>query len=150
SLADAQRRVQITITPAPSPRIMVSVDFLDGKGPQPVINIPAPPNPPSTYKFGWSGSTGGSTDFHLIRNVIVKTVVPLANLTLVKQVDKTKPIDDPLGRGSVIPYQFVVTNSGLESLNGLTISDALITNVTCPATKIDPAPLPTSTVICTG
>jgi uncharacterized repeat protein (TIGR01451 family) len=148
TLANARRRVDITITPAPSPRIMVSVDF--GTGPQPVIDIPAPPNPPSTYKFGWSGSTGGSTDVHLLRNVIVKTVVPLANLSLVKQIDKTKPIDNPLHLGSVIPYQFVVTNSGLETLNGLTISDPLITNVTCPATTIDPAPQPTSTVICTG
>ena len=150
TLANARRSVELTISPAPSPRITVTVDFMDGHGPQPVIDIPAPSNPPATYKFGWSGSTGASTDVHLIRNVVVKTVVPLDNLDLVKQVDRTKPIDNPLHLGSVIPYQFVVTNSGLETLTGLTISDPLITNVTCPTTTIDPAPLPTSTVVCTG
>ncbi len=150
SLANAQRRVQLTITPAPSPRVIVSIDFLDGNGPQQVINIPAPPNPPSTYKFGWSGSTGASTDVHLIRNVVVKTVVPLQQLNLVKQIDKSKPLPNPLVLGSVVPYQFVVTNSGLETLTGLKINDPLVTNATCPATTIDPVPLPTSTVVCTG
>ena len=38
------------------------------------LNIPAPPNAPTTYKFGFSASTGGSNDVHLIRNVQVQTV----------------------------------------------------------------------------
>ena len=67
-----------------------------------------------------------------------------------KQVDKSKPLPNPLVLGSVVPYQFVVTNSGLETLTGLTINDPLVTNATCAATTIDPAPLPTSTVVCTG
>ena len=32
------------------------------------LDVPAPPNTPSTYKFGFSASTGGSNDVHLLRD----------------------------------------------------------------------------------
>ncbi len=150
TLAAGRRTISLTITPAPTPRVMVSIDFYDGRGSVQFLNIPAPPNPPATYKFGWSGSTGGSTDIHLIRNVVVKTVNPLNQLNLVKQIDRTNPLPDPIVVGSVIPYQFTVTNSGLETLTGLTVTDPLVGSLTCPTDRIDPAPAPTSTVVCRG
>ncbi len=118
SLATAKRTVHLTITPGLAPLITVQIDFADGKGFQTVVNaLPAPPNTPSTYKFGFSGSTGGSTDVHLLRNVVVGTVNPLDALNLVKQVDRTTPLPPVLTVGSSIPYQFVVTNAGLETVH---------------------------------
>jgi uncharacterized repeat protein (TIGR01451 family) len=149
TLATARRRVSVTVTPGPAPRVTVTIDFFDGNGPRQVLDIPAPPNPPATYKFGWTASTGGSTDVHLIQNAVVRTVNPLAQLTLDKQVDVTK-LPNPLVLGSVIPYQFVVTNSGLETLTNLAVSDPRVPGVVCPRTTIDPAPADTSTVVCTG
>ncbi len=149
TLAVSRRRISVTVTPGPAPRVAVSIDFFDGNGPRQVLDIPAPPNPPATYKFGWTGSTGSSTDVHLLRNVVVRTVNPLAQLTLDKQVDVTT-LPNPLVLGSVIPYQFVVTNSGLETLTNLTVTDPRVPGVVCPRTSIDPAPADTSTVVCTG
>src|SRR5262249_2331136 len=60
TLAAGRRSIALTVSPAPSPRVTVSIDFFDGRGPRTVLDIPAPPNPPATYKFGWSGSTGGA------------------------------------------------------------------------------------------
>jgi hypothetical protein len=148
--AQARRSVQLTVSPAPSPRVTVSIDFHDGRGPLTVLDIPAPPNPPATYKLGWSGSTGGSTDVHLIRNVVVKTVVPLNQLNLVKQIEQTNPLPNPIVVGSVIPYEFTLTNTGLETLTGLAVVDPQIAGLTCPTDRIDPAPAPTSTVVCRG
>ena len=150
TLALGRRSIQLMVSPSPSPRVTVSIDFFDGRGPRTVLDIPAPPNPPATYKFGWSGSTGGSTDIHLIRNVVVKTVVPLNQLNLVKQIQQTNPLPNPIVVGSVIPYQFTLTNTGLQTLTGLTVTDPQVTSITCPTTRIDPAPAPTSTVVCTG
>ena len=150
TLATSARRAQVTITPAPTPRVIVTVDFNNGAGPQTVLDVAAPANPPVTYKFGWAGSTGGSDDVHLLRNVVVKTVTPLTRLDLVKQINRTQPLPDPLVVGSVVPYQFILTNSGLEVLTALQVQDSLVPNVTCPATQIAPAPAPGSTVVCTG
>ena len=150
TLAASLRRIAITISPAPTPRATVEIDFDDGTGPHLVLNVPAPPDPPATYKFGWAGSTGGRNDIHLVRNVIVQTVNPLGQLGLVKQVDRTNPLPPILMLGDVVPYQFVVTNSGSETLTVLGIDDPQITNATCPTTVIPPVPQIGSTVVCTG
>ena len=111
SIADAKRRVRITVSPVPMSRVKVEVDFT-GTGMQfeTLFDVIAPPNAPSTYKFGWAGSTGANIDVHLIQNVTVETVNPLDVLTLVKQVDRSVPLPDPIVVGTVIPYEFVVTN----------------------------------------
>src|SRR5262249_4376242 len=150
TLAAGRRRLALTVSPAPSPRVTVSIDFFDGRGPRTVLDVPAPPNPPATYKFGWSGSTGGQNDIHLIRDVVVKTVVALNQRNLVKQIDRTNPLPNPIVVGSVIPYQFILTNTGLQTLTGLTVTDPMVTGLTCPTNRIDPAPAPTSTVVCRG
>ncbi len=149
ALNNAKRIVHLTISPGASPLINVQIDF--GSGFQNVIqNLPAPPGTPSTYKFGFSGSTGGSTDVHLLRNALVGTVLPLASLNLVKQVSRATQLPPVLTVGSTIPYQFVVTNAGAETLTGLAITDPSATGITCPATTLPPAPNPASTVVCTG
>ena len=101
---------------------------------------PAPPNPPSTYKFGFSGSTGGSTDVHLLRNVVVGTVFPLGALNLVKQVDRTNPLPAVLGSGRhpvpVRRHQRRYEDAD-EPRRSTTPS---ATNIICPAVPIPPAP----------
>ena len=149
----AQRRVRITVQPTTgsvAPRIIVEMDFHDGEGLQTVLDLPAPPNLPATYKFGWTGSTGGANDVHLLRNVVVSTVAPLNQLDLVKQLDRTTALPDPLVAGSVVPYQFLVTNGGLETLTALQVQDATLGTVACPITTLLPAPGLGSSVVCTG
>ena len=59
-----------------------------------------------------------------VRGVEVGTVVPLDALQLVKQVDRTAtPLPAVITAGTTIPYQFTVTNAGLETCQNLTIVD---------------------------
>ncbi len=149
--AQAKRTVNVQVTPEPNPRIIVQIDFNDGNGWQEVLNQPAPANPPSTYKFGFSSATGGSTDIHLIRNVQVRTINDLDVLQIVKQVDRSgAPLPAVITAGTTIPYQYVVTNGGLEPLSALSVTDDRITGVTCDATTLPPQPDPAGTTVCRG
>jgi uncharacterized repeat protein (TIGR01451 family) len=146
-LEPSRRRIHVVLTPAPNPLLSVSVDFNDGMGPHEVIsNVPAPPNVPETYKFGFAGSTGDFTDAHLIRNVVVATETPLPRLDLVKQVRQDPPLPGDLTEGDEIPYEFVVTNSGDTTINNIAVDDPKVRPVTCPVTSL----APTETVTCTA
>ncbi|GLW69536.1 hypothetical protein Kpho02_18350 [Kitasatospora phosalacinea] len=149
--AAAKRTVNVQITPAPAPRVIVEVDFEDGTGWHRVLDEPAPAGLPSTYKFGFSASTGGSTDVHLIRNVNAASILPLGDLDLVKQVDRSgPPLPAVITAGTVVPYQYVVTNAGAVEVGSLSVVDDRLAPVDCPATTLPPAPEPGSTVVCTG
>ena len=87
---------------------------------------------------------------HLLGNVVVSTVAPLQQLDLVKYLDRTNDLPDPLVAGSVVPYQFLVTNGGLETLTALEVQDATLGPVACPITTLRPAPGLGSSVVCTG
>lgn len=75
-LEPARRTVRIQITPAPSPRVFIDLDFHDGRGFQRVLDFDAPEPVPATYRFGFGASTGLFTDVHLLRNVSVSTLEP--------------------------------------------------------------------------
>ena len=151
---DVKRTVNVQVTPSGTPggsRVLVDIDFTDGKGFQRVLDVPAPANVPSTYKFGFAGSTGGSTDVHLLRNIVVQSIAPLDKLQLVKQVDRTgTALPADITAGTSIPYQFVVTNAGQETVTNLTVTDPLVATITCPVTTLPPQPAPGGTVVCTG
>ncbi|MEV7217539.1 hypothetical protein AB0O31_31150 [Kitasatospora cineracea] len=149
--AVAERTVNVQITPAPDPRVIVQIDFQDGTGWHRVLDRPAPAGLPSTYKFGFSASTGGSTDVHLIRNVTASSILPLGALDLVKQVDRTgPPLPAVITAGTVVPYQYVVTNAGAVEVSSLDVRDDRLAPVSCPVTTLPPAPATGSTVVCTG
>ncbi|WP_122818849.1 DUF7507 domain-containing protein [Nocardioides pantholopis] len=155
TLAGSWRQVNVTVTPAPDPRVIVQVRYNPSNPNDPWItelDVPAPPDLPSTYKFGLSGSTGGVTDVHLIRNAVVRSVNPLAELQLEKQVDRSAgTLPAVITAGTVIPYQYTVTNAGTETLSTLAIADDTITGpITCDATTLTPAPAPGSTTVCRG
>ena len=147
--------MRITVEPdggLRAPRVIVEIDF-GGTGTdfQEVLNVPAPGDLPVTYKFGWAGSTGSLNDVHLLRNVVVSTVVPLNQLNLVKELD-LDALPDPLIVGSVVRYQFLVTNGGggLAPLTNLQVEDPTLGTVDCPTDPLPPAPAAGSSVVCTG
>ncbi|MHA6757501.1 DUF7507 domain-containing protein [Streptacidiphilus sp. PAMC 29251] len=147
----AKRRVNVEITPTRTPEVIVRIDFEDGKGWQQVLDEPAPAGLPASYKFGFSASTGGSTDVHLIGGVTADTVLPLARLSLVKQVDRTgAALPAQITAGTVIPYQYVVTNAGLVGVDDLTVADDRLSGISCPSGSVPPSPAVGSTVTCTG
>ncbi|MFF2628589.1 LPXTG cell wall anchor domain-containing protein [Kitasatospora griseola] len=122
------------MTPAPSPVLTVGVDFNDGAGERQVLTTPAPQPVPSTYKFGFAGSTGSFTDVHLIRNVVIGTSVALPSLNLVKQAHRPLPAN--LTVGTPVDYDFVVTNSGNVPIDNLTVNDPKIGGISCPVTTL--------------
>ncbi|MFF2662900.1 hypothetical protein ACFVUH_36800, partial [Kitasatospora sp. NPDC058032] len=143
-LEPSRRRVNVHLTPAPSPVLTVSVDFNDGTGPHQVLSTPAPTPVPSTYKFGFAGSTGAFTDVHLIRNVTVSTDQPLPALNLVKQV--REPLPGLITVGTPVPYDFVVTNAGTVPIDNLGVNDPKVGPVSCPVSTLAPH----TTVTCTA
>jgi uncharacterized repeat protein (TIGR01451 family) len=82
--AAAQRRVKIQISPANV--LQALVDFQDGKGFVAVIppidlnHNPGQPAFPTSFKFGFAASTGASTDYHEIQNLVVETNPPDLNI----------------------------------------------------------------------
>ena len=153
---DQARTVNIQVTPANSPggsRVIVQVQYTPGGPWVQELDVAAPSGLPGTYKFGFSASTGGSTNVHLIRNVVVKTIDELNGLQLVKQVDRTGGALPPdITAGMQIPYQYTVTNTGLGTLHDVTVDDPQLDppGATCPAGDLPPAPDPAATVTCTG
>ncbi|MEU8541540.1 hypothetical protein AB0C52_16400 [Streptomyces sp. NPDC048717] len=143
-LEPSRRRVHVHLTPAPAPVLTIDVDFNDGTGFHQVLQTPAPLPVPSTFKFGFAGSTGLWTDVHLIRNVVVTTDQPLPELNLVKQVHEPRPGE--LTPGTPVDYDFVVTNSGNTPINDLGVVDPKVGTITCPVTVLQPG----DTVTCTG
>ncbi|MER7704047.1 hypothetical protein ABTX81_14225 [Kitasatospora sp. NPDC097605] len=143
-LEPSRRRVNVHLTPAPSPVLTVSVDFNDGTGAHQVLSTPAPQPVPSTYKFGFAGSTGAFTDVHLIRNVVVSTDQPLPALNLVKQVHQ--PLPGLITVGTPVQYDFVVTNSGNVAIDNLGVNDPKVGPVSCPVLALNPG----QTVTCTA
>jgi fimbrial isopeptide formation D2 family protein len=113
---------------------------------------------PSTVKFGFASSTGGGHEAHLIRTVAVKSVNPLNALSLVKTVNHDSSIGgtakNVFAAGETVPYSFLVTNTGQETLKNISVSDAKINGqpsnnkVTCtePAGGLQPA----DSMTCTG
>ena len=107
---------------------------------------------PTTIKFGFSASTGGNHQVHLVRNLTAYSVTPVSAISVTKQVDKDRvPAWTPeytFKSGDMVPYKFTVTNGGKEQLNNVVVSDPLIANVQCPSTlnPLDPG----ESVTCTG
>ncbi|MFD8483924.1 hypothetical protein [Kitasatospora sp. NPDC059673] len=143
-LEPSRRRVHVQLTPAPSPVLSIGVDFNDGTGEHQVLSTPAPQPVPSTYKFGFAGSTGLFTDVHLIRNVVINTSVALPELNLVKQAHRPLPAD--LTVGTPVQYDFVVTNSGNVPVANLAVDDPKVGPITCPVSTLQVG----ETVTCTA
>ncbi|WP_061299520.1 DUF7507 domain-containing protein [Herbidospora cretacea] len=146
----ALRRVRITLSSAEL--LHVDIDFNDGNGYQRVLDKQLDEPAPPTVKFGFSASTGGLIDTHLIRNLVVGSVTPLQLLDLVTTVQKQdqRPPSDPHVVGDVVHYDFLVTNTGPSPLTGVSVSDPTATNIVCPTTTLGPAGTASASMTCTG
>ncbi|WP_062207803.1 DUF11 domain-containing protein [Streptomyces sp. NBRC 109706] len=144
----ALRTVQITVSPDELPTVEVDIDFHDGNGLQTVLTTQLTEEAPETYKFGFSASTGGFFDTHLIRDVSAMSVEELDNLNLVKTV--TSGTTEPYAIGDTVTYEFLVTNTGTTPLTDVTVTDPDVTDVSCPRTTLGPAGSATSSMVCTG
>ncbi|MGC5223377.1 DUF7507 domain-containing protein [Micromonospora sp. DT81.3] len=158
SLDASKRTVNVQVTPVtaadPVARVIVQVRYTDAGPWVTELAIPAPPNTPSTYKFGFSASTGGSNDVHLIRQTSIDTIIPLASLQLEKQIDRRagrQPLPPIITVGTEIPYQYIVTNTGAP-VTGLFITDDQIatSGITCDTTSLTTAPAVGSSTSCYG
>ncbi|MFJ2897831.1 hypothetical protein ACIO87_23435 [Streptomyces sp. NPDC087218] len=145
-LEPSRRTVTVELSPAPNPVITVSIDFHDGNGTQQVLSTPAPQPVPSTYKFGFAASTGLFTDVHLIRNLSVHPAAALPRLNLVKQVSQNPPLPTPVTPGTVVPYEYVVTNSGNVPLTNVHVTDNRVSPIVCPKNTLAVG----ETMTCTG
>lgn len=139
TLEDATRTVNIQVTPAPNPEIIVQVQYTAGGPWIEELHIDAPPGLPTTYKLGLSSSTGGLSDVHLVRFIDVRTIDPLeSGLHIEKQVDRNAdPLPAVITAGTTIPYQYTVTNTAASRIDTLAITDDKITTpITCQATSL--------------
>ena len=80
---------------------------------------------PDTVKFGFSASTGGGHEAHLIRGLKASTVEPLpSGIDLVKSVDKESPLyKTSYQAGDKVPYTFLITNGDGSDLTNVTLND---------------------------
>jgi uncharacterized repeat protein (TIGR01451 family) len=133
--ADLGRTIRITVSPARFPVVTVYVGATAGASTASltqVVQHTMTTAAPSSYKFGYLASTGSFTDTHLIREVSVASIDNLSPLNLVKQVDRTTAQPAAYAEGQTVPYQFVLTNTGGLVLSNLTVTDPLVSSITCP------------------
>ena len=123
--AGVEKQVEIRIDPPANanPQVTVSVN-----GTQ-VLQAAEPANPPSTFKFGFAASTGGSTDIHEIQNLAINTINVLPKLTVTNTPGGTPIAGASLGwtlQGQTDP-------SGGTEAQPVTITDTLPPGVTVSA-----------------
>ncbi|MEW5095629.1 DUF7507 domain-containing protein [Clavibacter michiganensis] len=129
------RTIRITVSSARLPVVTVYMGAAAGASTASLTQVlqyrmttPAP----SSYKLGYLASTGTFTDTHLIREVSVSSLDNLTALTLVKQIDRSTAQPTAYAEGQTIPYQFVVTNTGGLTLSNLSLTDPLVSPISCP------------------
>jgi len=81
----------------------------------------------------------------------LSTVDALAALTLTKAVNTTSPLfKSAYAEGDQVPYTFTLTNGGAYAVNPVSVTDPLVSSISCPATSLTPAGQPGSSITCTG
>ena len=128
--AGVQQAIEIRVDPPANANPMVTV-FVNGTQ---VLQAAEPANPPATFKFGFAASTGGATDIHEIRNVLINTLQTLPKLTL------TNTADGPAVAGGNVNYTLqgtVAPTAGPES-QPITITDTLPAGETVSALPSGP------------
>ncbi|WP_040166303.1 DUF7507 domain-containing protein [Microbacterium gorillae] len=104
---------------------------------------------PATLKMGFGAATGAGRQVHLVRLESVESVNPLGAVNLVKTVnhlDVGGTDQTVFTEGDSVPYSFLVTNSGVEALHDLVVTDPKVPDITCPKTTLEPA----SSMTCFG
>ncbi|MFA7536866.1 MAG: hypothetical protein WCY68_12315, partial [Desulfuromonadales bacterium] len=131
----AYRKVIITITPAPNPVVNVWIQFGYDNAPTQMIFNQALPAIPATQqlKIGYAASTGGSTNYHEIRNLVVTDQYSAAAIDLGITKGAFDQFGQPLSSlalGDSIRYVLTARNYGPSiDAAGVGIVDTLPANL---------------------
>lgn len=111
------RRVSVVVRPKNGQTVLtVSIRSPNGTVQQ-IANEQVLPNPPATLKFGFTASTGGSTNNHEIRGMQVTKPTDLQ-----VEVDADEPF---AARDAVQSYTATVTNAGPNPTTGVDLSSSM-------------------------
>lgn len=124
------RRVMMRISPAPNPVIDVWIQFgFNQPMTQMISGAAIGAAPPANLKIGYAASTGGSTNFHEIRNLTVEPSGISTSINL--GVSKIASVSS-ITVGSLITYTVIVRNYGPNNItaNGVGIVDSIPAEIT--------------------
>lgn len=114
------RKVIIQLTPVPAPnhlRIDVFLQFGAGQPYTQVLNgLMVNQAPPASVKIGYAASTGGSTNYHEIRNLIVDPLSTAINLKMTKSASLAS-----IALGSALTYTVTARNEGPSNITASTV-----------------------------
>lgn len=115
------RRARITMLQSGSSwAVSVDVQFGTGSAFNRLINTYTLPNPPfTTLKVGFAASSGGSTNYHDIRNILITNPVDT-------QITKTVSTADVMVGGAV-SYTLAVSNTNITAAANVVVTDTLPT-----------------------
>jgi len=126
STRPAPKTVLVTLTPA-TVGYTVTAEFQSATG-QPFeilfSNVPFPYAPPASLSVGFSGSTGGSTNYHELQGLVTATPDDL-------QVTMSGPAT--VLQGTPVTYTLTVTNNGaypIDAADAPTVTDTLPGTIT--------------------
>ena len=132
ALLESQRRTRVTVYPqtgGANPRVTVQMDFGDGY--VTVLDEEMTKKLPDTIRFGFLGSTGGTSDAHLLSDVRIGTVKTPDKLDFIKSVDVSGEGSRAYSVGDTVNYQFVVDNNGDAPLEDVAVTDPSISDMDC-------------------
>jgi uncharacterized repeat protein (TIGR01451 family) len=113
------RKVKITILPTGTGSYVITVYWqtsISGSYTQ-ILQYTTTTAPPANLKLGFAASTGGSTNYHEIRNLYITT---LGNVRVQKEVDKANA-----NVGDLVTYTVNVNNDSPAALNNVVFADTL-------------------------
>jgi uncharacterized repeat protein (TIGR01451 family) len=116
--------VQLTISPLNV--LTVRVDGSSVVSGLDLDSVPGQPAFPASFKVGFAGATGGSTNYHEVRNLVVQALAP--DLTL------TKSHAGNFAAGQAGSYVLQVSNGSnagpVDATDGITVTDTLPAGLT--------------------
>ena len=131
------RKVQITVTPVGAAyQVAVAMKFSDTATTWTPLFGPftMPTSAPGTLKMGFAASTGGSTNYHEIRNLVVTQQV--ADLTATKAVQNATTGGGSVAPGDELLYTVAINNRTSAAINSVSFSDTLPANTTYVANSL--------------
>lgn len=131
------RKVQITVTPVGAAyQVAVAMKFSDAATTWTPLFGPftMPTSAPGTLKMGFAGSTGGSTNYHEIRNLVVTQQV--ADLTATKAVQNATTGGGSVAPGDELLYTVVLNNRTSAAISSVSFSDTLPANTAYVANSL--------------
>jgi len=131
------RQVQITVTPVGAAyQVAVAMKFnKDAASWTPLFGpFTMPTSAPGTLKMGFAASTGGSTNYHEIRNLVVTQQV--SDLTGAKAVQNATTGGGSVAPGDELLYTVVLNNNTSTAINSVTFSDTLPANTAYVANSL--------------